>query len=363
MKILHLTKKYPELIGGDAVVVKNLREYQIKNKNSIFILTSNNKTIIDAEYIFKFGIHVNDNELDDINIKRIISLFILFFYSFKLLKQIKPDVVHSHSIDMAFIISFACRFYNIPQVTTFHCGLFSQKNRFNLRGIIESLFLPLSGFKKIITVNNQDMYMNKNVFFIPNGVDPNKFKPTLRKNNIPIILYVGRIVEIKGLDYLVSAVNSINKKGYKVKLHIIGEGDYKKELDAKIEKLNIKNIKFIKKINHDELTKYYAQADVLVLPSVEQEGFGLVLIEALASGTPVVTTNVCGLANYIEKYNCGIVIPPKDSDKLTNALLEILKNKDLSNRFIKNGKKLIKAKFTWKEIVNEINNIYLTVLR
>ncbi len=80
MKILHITKKYDNLLGGDAIVVRNLKEQQVKNGDKIYILTSNNENIIDASYVYKFGLKFGDNELDTINLKRLISLVILFFY-------------------------------------------------------------------------------------------------------------------------------------------------------------------------------------------------------------------------------------------------------------------------------------------
>lgn len=363
MKILHVTKKYDNLIGGDAVVVRNLREHQIMTRDDVYILTSNNSTIIKKPYIYKFGLKINDDELDTINIERIISLIILICYSFKILKKIKPDVIHTHSVDMGFAISFASRMYGIPQIITLHCGLFSRKNIVTSRSIIERIFITFSGFKKIITVNNRDIYQNsdKNILFIPNGVNRKIFKPIKRKNSEFItILYVGRIVELKGLDYLISAVNILNKKKYKVKLKIIGDGIYKYKLLENISLLKINNIQFQKNDTHEQLAKYYAQADLVVLPSIEQEGFGLVLIEALASGTPIITTRVSGLTNFIKQYDCGIVVPEKNSSCLANAIIKMIKDKNLRKNYIKNGQLLIKDKFSWIHIAKEINQIYVT---
>src|SRR5579863_6103260 len=125
MKIVHITKKYKNLIGGDTIVVEHLRKQQINHYDSVSILTPNNSEIINADYLYKFGLKLTSDELDRINIKRILSLCILFFYSFVFFKKIKPDIVHSHSIDMGFVCSFACRLYRIPQISTFHCGFYS----------------------------------------------------------------------------------------------------------------------------------------------------------------------------------------------------------------------------------------------
>jgi glycosyltransferase involved in cell wall biosynthesis len=365
MKILHITKKYSNLIGGDTIVVKNLRKYQEKNNDEVYILTSNNDTILNKPNLYKFGLKIKDNELDVINIKRIISLISLFFYSFKLLKQVKPDVIHCHSIDMGFAVGSASNLYGIPQIATFHNGFYSIKNTFPVRSILERLFIRLSGFKKIITVNPQDTtyIRNENILYIANGVNTDIFNPKNKiANAVVTILFVGRIVEVKGLHYLISAINEINNRGYKVKLKIIGEGDKKAELQKQIADLHIENVQFLDDCSQKQLAQHYSKADMLVLPSVKQEGFGLVILEALASGTPVVTTNVSGLASYIKSYNCGIVVPERNSGELANAIIKLIKNKGLVKQFNRNGKELIKKEFSWPQIAKQTNEVYRSVI-
>ena len=100
MKILHLTKKYPDALGGDAVVVSNLEKEQTKIGHEVFILTSNCPEIKEKENVFKFGLKDISLNLDRITIRRVISLIILLFLGFKYLRRLKPDVIHAHSADL-----------------------------------------------------------------------------------------------------------------------------------------------------------------------------------------------------------------------------------------------------------------------
>src|SRR3989337_1473825 len=118
MKILHVTKKYPDIRGGDSTVVAGLEKYQKKMGHKVYILTSNCSEIRQSLTVTKYALKIDSLNLDRINLNRIISLFILFFYSFFYLKKIKPDIVHSHSPDLGFILSFPCKVYKIPIINT-----------------------------------------------------------------------------------------------------------------------------------------------------------------------------------------------------------------------------------------------------
>ncbi|MCX6750240.1 MAG: glycosyltransferase, partial [Candidatus Pacearchaeota archaeon] len=164
MRILHVTKKYPNALGGDAIVVQNLEKQQIKNGHKVFVLTTNCDEIINKENLTKFGLKDTPSDLDKITFRRILSLIQLYFKSFKILREIKPDVVHSHSVDMGYIMSFACRRYSIPIINHFHAGFFLDKKDNFVRFILMRVILSLSNFDKIITINENDFNKNKGKF-------------------------------------------------------------------------------------------------------------------------------------------------------------------------------------------------------
>lgn len=364
MKILHIAKKYLDIMAGDSIVVASLEKFQKETGNRVFILTSNCDEIKKSAEITKFGLKIDTLLLDRINPNRIISLLLLFFYSFIYLRKIKPDIIHSHSPDLGFVLSFACRAYKIPIVNTCHGITFSDKHYSFLKRKTEEFFLKYGGFNKIITVNKNSLNdfgkLNiNNIVYLPNGVDLDQFKNKKHTaNNKTVFLFVGRIEIDKGLEYLIHAVNELKNINGNFEVLLIGVGidqDYFKSL---VVRLNLtRYIKFLGKKGRNETIDYYFKSDVFILPSVH-EGFPLTLLEAWAAGLPVIMTRV-GVASEICRNNKNSLIIPKENVKaITKSMITLIKNKNLRNKMGVNGKKLIMKNYTWKIINKRIEKIY-----
>lgn len=370
MRILHVTKKYPNALGGDATAVSNLEKQQIKNGNEVFILTTNCDEIINKKNLIKFGLKDTPSGLDKITFKRIFSLIGLYFKSKKILKEIKPDVVHSHSVDMGFIMSKACRKLGVPIVNTFHSGFFSTEGDNFVRAILMKKISKYLKFDKMIAVNKKDVENNKSTFnnlvFVPNGIDLSEFdlsKKLKRKRNT--LLFAGRVEEYKGLKYLFFAIKLIKDKIKNIKLIVVGEGSCLDEYKHLCKKLDIqKNVSFFGKLSPKKLIVEYQKSSVFVLPSyTSSETFGIVLLESLACKTPVITTNIVGISEEIEKQNCGIVVKPKNSQELEKTITKILGDPKLAKNMGENGRKLIKEKYGWEKVNRNLGKIYEEVLR
>jgi glycosyltransferase involved in cell wall biosynthesis len=179
-----------------------------------------------------------------------------------------------------------------------------------------------------------------NLIVIPNkGVDLVRFRkeqisPKLNVNNKNIVrlLYVGRFHPIKGIDYLIEAFAKLNKNYQGVILDIIGITPDKKKYYKKIYEENLlEKIRFRGIIPYEEINNYYRKADILILPSL-MEGLSNVLMEAMACGLPIVATNVGGNTELVLPGKGGLLIPPKDTISLSNAILKLVKNPDLRKR-------------------------------
>ncbi len=155
------------------------------------------------------------------------------------------------------------------------------------------------------------------VRIVPNGVDTEKFKPNedlqaVRKQfglgNEPTVLFVGSLIQRKGLPFLVEAAKKIVKEQPDTKFLIVGEGPIKKQLTVSIETANLLgNFKFLGNVKDDLLPSIYNCADVFVLPSI-QEGQGIVLLEAQASGKPVVAFDVGGVDEAVRNNETGLIV-------------------------------------------------------
>lgn len=368
MKILHVTKKYPDIMGGDSTVVACLEKYQKKIGHQVYILTSNCNEIRKSLRVTKYGLKINALGIDRINLNRIISLFILFFYSFFYLKKIKPDIIHSHSPDLGFILSFTCKLYKIPIINQCHGVSFSYKQSTSAKRIIEKFCLKYSKFNKIITVDKNSLSSFKkinikNVIYMPNGVELEKFNEEKKKNtNKTIFLFVGRLEKQKGLMYLIEAINILKAKDSKFEVHLIGEGSEEVYLKKLVSKFDSKKyIKFLGGKTFQEIAAYYTDSDVFILPSI-WEGFPLTLLEAWAARLPVIITNVGGITKICANKENALIIPSKDSKKVSEAMMTLIKDQNLRRKLGENGRKLVEKKYNWENITKEVEKIYKEVL-
>jgi len=365
MKILHVTKKYPNIMAGDSTMVASLEKFQRKMGNQVFILTSNCDEIIKSSIITKFGLKIKAFSLDRINVNRIISVIILFFYSFVYLRKIKPDVVHSHSPDLGFILSFACRVYKIPIINTCHGITFPDKRYSLFKRKAEELFLKYGNFKKIIAVdinsfNDLRKLKINNVVYLPNCVDLDQFNKIRYKRDKKIIfLFVGRIEIDKGLLYLIHAVKKLKNINKNFEVWLIGAGLNQNYFKKLVVGLNLSRyIKFLGKKNRDETIDCFYKSDVFILPSLH-EGFPLTLLEAWAAELPVIITNVGGISKICEDKVNALIVPPKNPEAIAEKMLELIKDNKLRGKLGKNGKKIVEEKYSLEKVVKKILSVYL----
>lgn len=205
---------------------------------------------------------------------------------------------------------------------------------------------------------------------IPNGVDVDKFQPkkSPESGEGNVIFFLSVLDEYhryKGLDYLLKALKIVKTKVPDVKLVVGGKGvliDYYMDMAASMGLEN--DVVFAGFIPDQEIADYYSRANVFILPSISslQEGFGIVALEALACETPVITTDIVGVADDLEESEAGIVIPPKDTEKLADAMVEILGDVDMQREMGKMGRKLVEEKYTWKGIASSMGKLYKNLL-
>lgn len=174
--------------------------------------------------------------------------------------------------------------------------------------------------------------------YIPNGA--RLLKPAVMQSGRPNILYVGRLEKFKGVDDLVSAMPLILKKIPAVKLTVIGEGSYQKELKKICKILDLeKYIEFLGHVDNKKLDANYKKCSIFVLPSTWPETFGKVGIEAMSVGRPVVATDVGGVRDWLRDGKNGYLVPPNNPEMLADKIINILSNKNIAFKFSKQAEK------------------------
>lgn len=208
----------------------------------------------------------------------------------------------------------------------------------------------------------------KKITVIPNGVELSKFvknnKERRDKNTILFVSILDKHHKFKGLDYLLEALALLKQTNSNIKLIVVGDGELRKFYELKAKTLQIdKNITFIGKASQEKLVEYYRKASIFVLPSIEIEGFGIVLLEAMASNLPVITTPIAGVWKDVKKFNSGLIVKPRNSKSLANALTQLLNDPTKRQRMGKNGSRLIKQKYDWVLVTSQVEKLYREVLQ
>jgi glycosyltransferase involved in cell wall biosynthesis len=195
--------------------------------------------------------------------------------------------------------------------------------------------------------------------FIENSVDINLFKPTtknnkinLRKNNKlpqgkPIIIFVGRMVEVKGFDKLFEA----RSKEYF--LLFIGPGDVPEHMKKD------KTVKFIPSVEQSKLKELYQLSDIFILPSMS-EGFPLTVLEAMASGLPIIVSDLPIYKKYLDAKNISII--QSTPENIKNSIMELLSNKSKLKQMEKYSREVAMRKFSWEKNAKKLFEVYSEIL-
>lgn len=191
--------------------------------------------------------------------------------------------------------------------------------------------LVLNGFKKDkICVNPYFIKFPENLSLIAN-------------NNHPLILTVGRIVNDKGIHYLIRALPKINKNA---KLVVIGDGPALNDLKGLAKKLSVDSrVSFIGRLQHKYLEKQFRQSTLVVVPSIWPEPFGIVGIEAMSYGKPVVGFNLGGIPEWLENEKNGFLVEPRNVKDLSKKINRLLGSPFLADRMGKKARQMVKDRF------------------
>ena len=307
-------------------------------------------------------------------------LFLSEFFSMaKLIKKEKIDVVHAHWIIPQGVAAYLCKkLFGIPYIATAHAGdIFPVKSP--ILRILARLVIKNSTY---CTANSaftkgklEQIFDKKGINLIPMGVDMGMFRKRGRNDKLmgkfgikkEFILGVGRLVEKKGFKYLVTAMSQVVKEFPHAKLVIVGDGPERASLELLAEELGLgSNVAFAGKVGNRLLPEYYASADLFVGPSIvtesgDTEGLGVAFLEALASGTCVIGSNVGGIPDIINHNKTGLLVRQKNSEELANAIINLLSSPKLRKSLAFNGHNHIKRNYSWDLIGKKFNMLVESV--
>jgi glycosyltransferase involved in cell wall biosynthesis len=287
------------------------------------------------------------------------------------------DIIHTHiptpwSADWSNIVS---KLKKKPLVITYHNDIIGDGVSSHIASFYNSTALKslLNNADRIIITQpnylQSSPYLEKyedKIDVIPNGVDVEKFKPVdvdKNKNTIFFLSLLDEFHKYKGLDYLLKALQQVKKVIPDVKLIIGGKGVLLDYYSKMANDMGLNNVEFHGFIPDEKIAEYYSRSSVFVLPSIssKQEGFGIVALEALACETPVISTEIVGVASDVKKSKSGIIVPPMDVDELAGAIIKVLNDENATSMGLR-GRKLVEDKYTWSGIAKMTEKVYKELL-
>jgi len=288
------------------------------------------------------------------------------------LNQEEFDIIHLHEPLMPMLCTTVLRLSHTPCIGTFHAS--GARAWYNYGSPIAKLFLnkwfrkldgkiAVSELAKDCICRHFPGYYN----IIPNGIDLEHFSPDIP----PIdefcdgklnILFVGRLEKRKGLNYLLKAYKQVKQEIPNSRLIAVGPGTrLRKKYKKQVKQSGLRDVVFVGYVSYDELPRYYKMADIFCAPATGWESFGIILLEAMAVGKPIVASNVEGYASLITDGVEGLLVPPRDDKELAQSLISLLSDESLRQEMGAKGK--LKAReYAWEDIAQRVLDYYARVL-
>lgn len=293
----------------------------------------------------------------------------------------KPDIIHAHDWLVAYAGFTLKHGWRVPLLATIHATEHGRNAGIHTELQQKIHMVEWHLVYEAWRVTACSMFMKqevKNVFacpddkvvVVPNGVeekyhvdfDKRAFRRQYAKDDEKIVFFTGRMVPEKGAQFLLDAAPEILSACPGTKFLIVGKGFYLDSLKAKSAALGLSNrVLFTGFVDEDTLVKIYNVADVACFPSL-YEPFGIVALEAMAAGVPVVTSDAGGYREIVENESDGMWTKAGDSPSIAGGIVSVLTNETLSLKFVQNGYKKIRDVYSWKKIAESMKSVYAGVL-
>lgn len=298
-----------------------------------------------------------------------------------MLNQESFDIVHLHEPLMPALCISTLRVSNSVNIGTFHATYQGPRyipgrplDGYNfgrpfsiiyLRRLVRSLDGRIAVSRPALDFASG--YFPGDYTIIPNGVELEHFHPDvapiedLRDGKVNI-LFVGRLEKRKGFQYLLEAYKQVKSNFDNCRLIVVGPGTrLRGKYERQVAEEGIKDVVFAGFVPYSELPRFYRTADVFCSPATKCESFGLVLLEAMAVGKPIIASDVEGYANVVAHGSEGLLVPPKDKDRLAEALFLLMEDEPLRQELGRNGRTKAQG-YGWSSIARRVLDFYIKVL-
>jgi phosphatidyl-myo-inositol alpha-mannosyltransferase len=329
----------------------------------IFAPSSRADVDFDTARFYRIGtpiaIPVNDS------VARITLSFHLADQVAAIVEKERFDVLHFHEPLMPALPMTMLKMSTTANVGTFHAFARSNVGYYYGRRWLE----PYLGYLHRGIAVSEPARAFVNQYFpdfplrvIPNGIDVNAFKPGLSpirhlRDDSVNILFVGRLEKRKGLGDLLRAYEFMRSRVPKSRLIVVGDGPLRGQVESYISRHRLPDVVLAGYVPDSVLPRYYCSADIFCAPATGAESFGIVLLEAMASGLPVVATEVEGYMSVLEPGRDSLTVQPKGWAELGAALIILARDADLRRRMGEYGHEKAR-RYSWEAVASQIVEVY-----
>jgi phosphatidylinositol alpha-mannosyltransferase len=286
----------------------------------------------------------------------------------RVLEREKFDLLHFHEPFVPFLSPIVLRQSECVNVATFHAyGGFSPAYELGSK-MLPRYAQKLHGRIAVSAAARHfvDRFFPGDYKVIPNGVNTGRYQravPIARwQDGTPNILFVGRLEDRKGLPHLLKAFRLIRKSGTEARLLIVGSGPQEREDRRYVLTRGLQNVEFLGRVSDAEKAQLFKTADVFVSPATGRESFGIVLLEAMAAGAPIVCSDIHGYKGVVQRGRQAILVPPRDAKALAAGIGELLADPEMRARFGASGQARAEQ-FSWERVTAKVEAYYGFVIR
>ncbi len=281
-----------------------------------------------------------------------------------LLEREAFDIIHLHEPLSSFLPLCVLSLSKSVNIGTFHAYHGSTRMYALSHRVLKRWFRKLHGR---IAVSKPAMeyasrYFPADYKIIPNGIDLNHFSadvppfPQWTDGKINI-LFVGRLEKRKGLKYLLSAFSDLKWDWPNIRLIVVGPGNLDDDSQRILSSRNPQDVVFVGNARYRDLPRYYRTAHIFCAPATGKESFGIVLLEAMAAGKPIVGSNIEGFNSVMTHGKEGLLATPKDSEQLAHGIATLLKDPDMRARMGDVGRQRAND-FRWEKVADQVLDYY-----
>ncbi|MDO9535306.1 MAG: glycosyltransferase family 4 protein [Bacillota bacterium] len=388
MRIMMLSWEFPpQNVGGLSQHVYELSRALVKEGVHVDVITSGGEKIPERETMEGIGVwRVNTFQggsgRDFIDWVQRLNFALLEKGALLSSQKNKYDLIHAHD----WLATYAARslkyIYTTPLLATIHATEFGRNNGLHndeQRNISELEWWLTYEAWKVVCCSRYMKDELQNVFqlpeekieIIPNGIRPEAYQPSDQASimeTLPvdphekIIFYIGRLVKEKGVQVLLDAAPAILERFPNARFVIAGKGPFEESLQAQARNLGLEDkVHFLGYVNDQARNSLYDSASVAVFASL-YEPFGIVALEAMASGTPVVVSSVGGLDEIIQHEKDGLKVYPGDPNSLAEQICRLLENEDWAASLAEKGYEKAVSNYSWKKIAQRTAKVYSDII-